>query len=617
MLWRPNLATPRERLEELRALKSQSGRRARLNQLRELKAQQAVSNDAAAQPLPEGNAFDAIAEPAMSIASGLGNQVAGGLSAIGTLATGGTLGEAVSDIKGFQENTFTPKTQAGQAGLKAVGDVVQKGLDFASEQTIPQAMIAEGLAGNIREQALETKQNIKDKGFTTVAGDRVFEETGSPLLATVAKISPDIIGAAFALGKIAKANIAGKSAIPSSKVNPDIKNPFTPPTKTQLKIAEKLAEGGTDRTLAKYIADGAGKVKTDKLATTAIKQGFEPGVIAAVKGASKADRAKMLRMVDIMQRGKKNALFQAKNRPTDIAGDSLLKRIQHVRSVNKNAGKRIDAVANTLKGKPVNLDKAINGFADSLDGFGIKLVDNGKGGLVPDFKNSIISPGDRGPLKEVIRQMNIAGRRGTPDGFTAHKMKRIIDNNVTFGKVKTGLSGDTERVLKEFRRNIDESLDSTFPEYNKVNTIYSETIGALDSIQNAAGTKMNLAGGNADKALGTRLRGLMSNVQSRINLVDAVDEIETISRKFGSNFDDDIATQMLFADELDAVFGPVARTSLGGEIGKNVKTGLDAAAGNKTVAGVAIDLAAKGADKIRGVNEENAFKSINELLRRN
>ncbi len=127
---------------------------------------------------------------------------------------------------------------------------------------------------------------------------------------------------------------------------------------------------------------------------------------------------------------------------------------------------------------------------------------------------------------------------------------------------------------------------------------------------------MNLAGGNADKATGTLLRRMMSNVQSRVNLVDAVDNLETISKKYGASFDDDIATQMLFADELDSVFGPVARTSLQGEVAKSVKTGLGAASSNTTATGAAIDAAAAGVEKLRGINQENAFKSISELLKR-
>jgi hypothetical protein len=132
---------------------------------------------------------------------------------------------------------------------------------------------------------------------------------------------------------------------------------------------------------------------------------------------------------------------------------------------------------------------------------------------------------------------------------------------------------------------------------------------------------MNLSGPNADKATGTLMRRVLSNAQSRITLLDSVDDIEKIAKKyerfkgeldptriegpFTSTLDDDLLGQVLFVDELDAVFGTTARTSLQGQVEQAVKQGP---------VGVAAEAVAKGAEKLRGINEENAFKSIKELL---
>ena len=68
------------------------------------------------------------------------------------------------------------------------------------------------------------------------------------------------------------------------------------------------------------------------------------------------------------------------------------------------------------------------------------------------------------------------------------------------------------------------------------------------------------------------------------------------------------------ADELDNVFGPVARTSLAGETAKGFKKGAEAVAGQRTVVGAAIEAGAAGVERLRGINEANAFKSITELI---
>ena len=184
-------------------------------------------------------------------------------------------------------------------------------------------------------------------------------------------------------------------------------------------------------------------------------------------------------------------------------------------------------------------------------------------------------------------------------------MKRFIDEIVTFGKSGEGLAGRTEGVLKSLRRGLDGILDSNFPEYDRVNTTYAETIQALDSFQDAAGRKINLTGENANKAVGTVTRRLLSNAQSRVGLLDSVNELDSVATKYGGAFDDDLLTQVLFIDELDSVFGPVARTSFQGQIRQAIPTS------KADVVSMAAD---KAIEAVRGINPEAGFKAIRELL---
>lgn len=146
--------------------------------------------------------------------------------------------------------------------------------------------------------------------------------------------------------------------------------------------------------------------------------------------------------------------------------------------------------------------------------------------------------------------------------------EKFIDEQVTFGKTAEGLGGKTERVAKGLRRQFDQLLDSSFPAYDKVNTQYADTVQALDAFQKAAGSTIDLASENADKAVGTLSRRLMSNAQSRVRLLDAIEGLQSTASKYGKTFDDDVVSQALFVDELERVFGPSARTSLQGEVGK-------------------------------------------------
>ena len=505
------------------------------------------------------SAVNRFLEPAQTMITGAIAEPIAGLAgiaqAINPFAEPGAGERAVAATR--EALTFLPRTEEGQAGLEAVGETL--------------APIGEAF-----EEA------------ETFLGEKTFEATGSPLLAAAAASIPT---AATELIGIA----AGKGAIKAGARKSALKT----------KLAEQIRAGGADKSLSRFIVDGAGKIKTDPFIKEAIKQGFDEGVLAAVKGSTSSDKVKMTQMVKILKKGRENALFAAKNRPSDIAGNSLLERVNHIKRVNVSAGKRLDAVAKSLKGKAVDSSLPVDNFINALDDMGIGIDDNFK----PVFAGSIIEDLE-GPQNAISRVVKRLAKGGEPDAFDLHRMKKFIDENVTFGKTGEGLGGKTEAVLKSLRRDIDGVLDSSFPKYDKVNTAFSETIGALDSLQSAAGQKLDLFGPNANKAVGTLLRRLMSNAQSRVNLLDSIDDVERVSKKFGGKFKDDISTQMLFVDELNTRFKPAARTSLQGEISKEIERGIA-----RSTTGTVAEGAGRLAEKVRGISDENAIKSIEQLLR--
>lgn len=385
-------------------------------------------------------------------------------------------------------------------------------------------------------------------------------------------------------------------------------NYFKKSTALKSKLSSMIDEGSTDKAVAKYMADGVGKIKNDASAVRAIDQGFDDGVIAAIKGSSKADKSKMLKMTDLMKRSKDNAIISMKNRPSDIAGDSLMARFSVIQKANKNAGKQLDTVAKSLKKQYIEFTPAINEFTQDLADMGITIGDD----LKPIFANSDIE-GVVGAQRIVRNIMKRMSDTKIPDAHDGHRLKKFIDEQVTYGKRAQGLGGKTVNILKKLRHNVDSILDDQFPEYNRVNSIYAETIGVMDDLQGAVGGKIDLTGDNANKAMGTVLRRVMSNAQSRVNIMDATDDIDRIARKHGYTMGDDLDVQLLFADELDRVFETQARTSFQGQI----KQATTAAGGGKQgITAMAVDKIGGALEEARGINEENAFLAIKDLLKR-
>lgn len=518
----------------------------------------------------------------------------------GTYLTG--LERGVQRAEEIQAGAFQPKTESGQRNIQRIGEAV----DFATDVVrVPLATVAAGtelLTGQGLEQARETGRNVLQEGYGVTAAERVLEETGSPLLATIAQTAPDIV-----------ASIAG---IKTVKSTPRIR----PSTPSQTAIAQKIAQGSDDPAIAKYnlpeaptkkvndyVQLGAPRIVKDNTATNAISKGFDEGIVATIKGSSELDKAAMQKMVDIYERGTKSAKYKALNRPSDVVGDTLLNRYDIVYKKNKEAGARLENVAKSeLIGKNIDATEAYFNLIDNLEGYGVSISDD----LKLNFDGSEFNrmKAVQNTFKNIFDRFK---QIDTADAYELHRLKRFIDNQVTYGKSKEGFPGDAERIMKSFRSAIDEALDNFSPKYNRVNTEYSDTIGVMDTIQDAVGRKLNFQKPSADKALGTTLRRLLSNVQSRGNYLDAISELEGVARKYGGKIDDDIITQILFADELDRVFGPTARTSFQGQIAQAMERGIPT-----STTGIAVEAAKAGARRaFRTASPEARIQAIKDLLK--
>ena len=603
----------------------------------------------------------AILEPVAAIGSAIGRTVAGGLAGLAAAPVVGAEG-ASEIIKDIQANAFQPKTEGGKAIMQKIGEAVKSGVDLANVSAGTLVALVQTLVGKSDEEINLTFKEIKKTGISKFLGDVTLEATGSPALATGAFVAPQVLmdiaglkggtSAARAVPDVAEAaigaaqktiDVADTALSPAVKAGQELaQGIFNFQSPAKRKIAQLLEKGADDVSTAgfklakdvtprpdqptklqQFLDVGGPRVETVPAANDAIKQGFDKGVIAAVQGASKADKSAMARMVTIAQRAKENKRFGVLNRPSDVAGDTLMGRLNTIRKANRAAGTEIGKVAKTLKGQKVDVSELGTQFINSLDGMGIRVTDD----LNLDFKGSVIE-GLPGPERVITSVFNRMKSKRTPDANDVHNLKRFIDEQITFGKNAEGLAGNAESVLKELRFGIKEKLNSNFPRYAEANTVYSETIQALDAFQDIAGRKMNLLGPDADKATGTLMRRLMGNAQSRVRLLNSIEDIEAIAKKHGGfggplkikgkvdkDFDNDLLTQVLFADELDSVFGPAARTSLQGEFDSVVSRAARAATSRGGAVDVGIGLAGDVVEKARGINEAGAFKAIKELLR--
>jgi hypothetical protein len=212
-------------------------------------------------------------------------------------------------------------------------------------------------------------------------------------------------------------------------------------------------------------------------------------------------------------------------------------------------------------------------------------------------------------IKDVIDLMS---EGGTPDAIRMHKLKRQLDVMIDFRKKSvTGLTKAGKGVLKDLRASLNNAIRDVSPSYAKVNDDLHKSLTALDDFQGVAGSSIDIFGKGSSAAIGQDLRGLMSKRKSRVKLENAVDQINTTAADLGGNFKDNVKDLANFANALDDRFGDVAKTSIKGEFESALRGGAREAAKAKVA-----QKGAEGLEKLKGINDLNAFKSMDDLLSR-
>ena len=556
-------------------------------------------------------------ETLLTMASGAIAEPIAGLAGIAqTLNPFAEPGAGAQAVEATREAlTFQPKTQEGQQTLETVAGVVEP----------------VGKAISATENAM---------------GDFAFDLTGSPDIATLAKSTPTILMELLGLRALGGLKKGTKLIDDVGEATPALRNALKKqglefenlsaqarsviPNKIEgsiLPIKESV-KGSTEQALIQQIKSGASdnslaglrivndKIVPDAAALSAIKQGFREGTVQNIKVATDATKEKMRLMLSDMRRIKANEKLESVLRPSNRVGDALIDRLDLVRRKANQARTELNDIApNVLKGKKIDPKPIVSTLEKSLDDLDVRLVEGANGVPIPDFVGSIISKNK--PAQRAIKDaIDLLAEGGAPDALRFHKLKRQFDDMIDFKKKGSqGLSKAGEGVLRDLRSALNNSVREISPEYARVNDIISSSLDAFDNLQKSAGTSIDIFGQGGGKALGTKLRTLMGNAQNRINLENSVGELDAIAKRLGGSFNDDVADLARFANVLDDRFGATARTSFRGDIeAANMQTLKDGMP--RTLFEAGSKAAEKGFEKLRGVNDFNAFNAMDELLKR-
>ena len=412
------------------------------------------------------------------------------------------------------------------------------------------------------------------------------------------------LGGEFTPGDIgAEAVFSGAGGIVAGKLEKFFRNR----SQQKQKIIDLVKENADEKQLAAFTRDIPRAQRL--LAEAAEKQGVDKGTADLILSSTPRDKALMRRALKILRGGKLDKRFAISNRPGDVAGDALKTRYDAVARINRQAGAQVSKAAKGLKGKSVDLSSAYGDFINELQDLGVSITRDKNGKLKGIYNNSEFarSKGTQKALNDFLARSETTSM----DGLAAHRLKKIIDGSVEFGKksTKDPILSRGESLLKGLRSSVNETLQDLSPAYRAANLKFADTRSAMDAFEKAVGPSFNPASENAGKQLVNAARSLMSNNQKRIPAMDSINALQQAAKKYGVSFKDDILTQAAFMDELETLFGSAAPTSFGGQI---EKTGAQILTGDTS--GLLAEGVKEGIKRARGINEEGLFKALEELL---
>ena len=371
-----------------------------------------------------------------------------------------------------------------------------------------------------------------------------------------------VAGAGYSEGETAGEVLAdsGQGALfaaPFGVLGGVIRNRLVKSAKQDKFIKEIISNEPDARVVQAMVRGGAKFDKHQPLIKAASKQGFDDASLAVVMGADKPNKSRMRKMLVKMTKGRQNALYELDNRPSDVIGQSLSTRLDHVKKINRESASQIREAAGDLSGVDTGQAKVIASFRDDLESMGVKFTDEGL-----DFKGSDFE--SFGASKTLIKRVFDKSNK-VSDGEGAHELKQFIDRFINYGK-SNFKSADKEALdlVGGLRRQLDDGLDGFSASYDQANIKYKDTITSITNINKLLGKNKDFKGADLDRALGLLSRRVSSNAGSGVGVSVEARMLDEVATKYGGQFDDDFKQLVVFSNMLERRFGTSAPTSLQG-----------------------------------------------------
>lgn len=584
---------------------------------------------------------DAFQQTAISKVKDFGTQ----LAEVGTEFMGNAATFPVSGIAGAIETVRSGPA----AGDQMVKNVQAKGRELFGAKTAQGQQAMQTIAENVPSVVTQAVQGFED--VSKAAGDDTLEKTGSPVLAAASYTAPTAILELVTLGTFGRLKNGARlfdeigDATPEFRkaldgveldfddLSPEIKDSLPVIMNDRLRfggdmdkavdevLSAELGSGSTKGGLAKFNLEN-GNVVRDPLGANAVEQGYDPSYIQSVKTSTPATKKQMLRMARMMKALKQDRTRATEIRPSDIVGESVMKRIDYLDDVIDKRAKKLNDYAESDQFKQVEIDLApiSSELKTILDDLGVEYNPSNISGQ-KNYTGSDIQFDDsaQGAIQDVITGL-------TTKKLTAqrlHQLKRSFDRMINYKKkTMRVISPEGEKIVQRIRKSLNTTLRNSSPVYAKINDDLSlalDATGEFDKVMKS----ISLDTEDAASGIGQMMRKVLSKTQDRTKIMAALRKLNENTATLGGKYDDEVGRLVLFSDMLDTRHGDVATRGFSQEVAKGVDQGIERSLGRATidVAGQAVEFginqAARAGRKAQGkkdLSDFEAFESLRKLL---
>lgn len=424
-------------------------------------------------------------------------------------------------------------------------------------------------------------------------GDEALEAGLPPAVATAYEAAPEIVGSMLTLAGL-----------------PSIRGPKQP-LRIKPKDAERASMIIQGKEPAARIKLEGGSIVKNKLGSDAVSRGWDELAVSKVSSLKASEKPIYRAMVDKAK--KYFSEFSPSERPSDVVGREITKRITYLDKIKQANGQKISKIINGPFGRQkIDIDDFVGEFLQDVSDLGGSIDKNGKLVFGPNSRLARM-PGNQSALAGLFDKLKLAGN---PTAKQVHEMKGWIDEFIDYGKSATkqesGVSKNVERLLKGYRNDLNNKL-RTNQNYARANDVFSDAAGALTDMQKAIGPSMDIMADMAPKIIGQKMRTFLSNNANRVRTEVAVGELQAIANKWGGKFPDhDIAAQMKFINEMERLWGPFTDTAFKSEIGQAAQRVAESPNLGQ-VGREAVRMTSRQVEKVRK-SRANQIKAIENLL---